>query len=410
MRHRLFVNATLIDGTGSEPSADSWVRVEAERITGVGRGRYERRGADIIDCQGRTLMPGLIDCHTHVAAARFLNRVDQVPRAVLAANTFRVLRELLEAGFTTVRDAGFTDHGFKLAVDQGHAPGPRLFLATGPLSQTGGHSDFRGREEAAPRTPDGLYHPGLVVDGVDACRRGAREVLRRGADHVKVMASGGCTSPTDRVEHDQFTLDELRAVVAEAVRQDTYVMAHAYTPSSIRQCVEAGVRSIEHANFVDEETAGLMAASGTYAVPTIVTYELLAADGLDGGMPAEQVDMVKQVLDSAYDSLAILAAAGVRIGSGSDLLGPHQGRNALELELAARVLGPLGAIRAATETNARLLGLETELGTVETGKLADLILVDGNPAESITTLGDRARIHLVMKAGAAVARRADLRA
>jgi imidazolonepropionase-like amidohydrolase len=213
------------------------------------------------------------------------------------------------------------------------------------------------------------------------------------------MASGGCTSPTDDVDHPQFTREELGAIVYEATARDTYVMAHAYTPTSIQNCVAAGVRSIEHGNGIDEETALLMREAGTFAVPTIATYEMLAADGAAGGMPEDQVDQVKRVLAKAYDALALLRDVGVRIASGSDVLGPHQHLKAYELELKARVLGPMGALVAATRTAAELLGLADQIGTLVEGRIADLLVVDADPLEDIKALQDTRRIHLVMTSG-----------
>lgn len=393
------LHATLIDGTGADPVEHAWVQIEGDTIVATGTGNPTSSVGRVIDCGGRTVMPGLIDCHTHLAAGDYLNQVHLLSKPVLAARAFNAIRDTVESGFTTVRDAGFTDYGFKHAVSSGLMPGPRMLLATGPISQTGGHSDFRTAEEDVLRRTDGLYHPGVVADGVDGVRRAAREVLRRGADQVKVMASGGCTSPTDDVDHPQFTDDELAAIVYEATVRDTYVMAHAYTPNSIQRCIRSGVRSIEHGNGVDEETAGLMAKAGTYAVPTIATYEMLAADGADGGMPADQIVQVKKVLASAYDALELLRDAGVHIASGSDVLGPHQGLKAYELELKARVLGPMGALVAATKTSSELLGLDHLIGTVQPGKLADLLIFDGNPIDDIKALQDRSRMHVVMSSG-----------
>ena len=272
-------------------------------------------------------------------------------------------------------------------------------MAIAPLSQTGGHSDFRQHDDTRAQQTDGLFHPGIIVDGAEECRRGAREILRRGADQIKVMASGGCTSPTDDVRHPQFTSDELQAIVYEARVRDTYVMAHAYTPESILNCMKAGVRTIEHGNDVNEEAAAAVAATGGFVVPTIATYEFMARDGSAGGMPQDQIAMVERVLKSAYTSLEIPSAAGVKIGSGSDVLGIHQPFKAKELEFKARILGAMNVLVAATRTNAEIIGRSQDLGTVEIGKIADLIVVDGDPLEDITMLQDRQRIHYVLLGG-----------
>lgn len=395
----ILANARLIRADGSDPDDNVFIRVDGSRITKISRNPLPVGNATVLDCAGMTVMPGLIDSHTHISAGDYLNKVHLLPTAVNAARGFRALSECLDYGITTIRDAGFTDYGFKQAVQEGSAEGPRMRLAIAPLSQTGGHSDFRTREEADYRRADGIYHPGLVADGPDACRRAAREVLRRGADQIKIMASGGCTSPTDSVDHPQFTDEEMRAIVYEARAQEKYVMAHAYTPQSILACVAAGIRSIEHGNGVDEEAADAMRESGTFAVPTVATYELLLRDGLAGGMPEDQITMVKKVLGTAYEALEILRDRGVKIASGSDVLGPHQSFKTYELELKARVLGPMGALEAATRTNAELIGLDQDLGTVEEGKLADLIVLSRDPLSDIASLQDKSTFHLVLSEG-----------
>jgi imidazolonepropionase-like amidohydrolase len=338
-----------------------------------------------------------------MAAVDYLDRLLDSPRPMFAARVLAEIESTLDHGYTTIRDAGYTDAGFKQPIRDGLVRGPRLLVSNGPLSQTGGHSDLRPahRRDAVPTT-DGLVWPGVVVDGVDQARWGAREVLRAGADQVKVMAGGGCASHGDEVTEPQFTRDELSAIVYEAHTREKSVIAHAYSPAAIANAVAAGVRSIEHGNLMDEEAAALMSRAGCFLVPTIPTFQLLSLEGTSMGMTQEQVDQVDTVLKSAFTSIEIAVAAGVRIGSGSDVLARHQTRKALALELQARVLGNLGALRAATSVNAELIGRGTDLGQVAEGFVGDLLIVDGNPADDIAVLQDKSRIHAVVQHGAFV--------
>ena len=234
----------------------------------------------------------------------------------------------------------------------------------------------------------GLVH--VVADGPDEVRRAAREELRRGADQIKVMASGGVVSPTDRLESVQYSLEELSSAVAAAQAVGTYVLAHAYTPTSIAVCVEAGVRSIEHGNLLDEPTAKLMAEKGTFLVPTLVTYEKLHNEGTRHGVPKESLDKLGRIIDAGLESLTIAANAGIRIASGSDLLGPMRRYQGEEIAIQASALGAMGAIIAATRTNAELFGLEQEIGTIEVGKQADLVVADGAVLETPDYSGAKA--------------------
>ncbi len=404
------IHATLVDGTGRDPVPDAWVRAEGGLVTAVGTGEVTCGAAEVVDCAGRTVMPGLIDAHAHLGAIDYLDKLLAGPRALYAAAVFREIESTLRHGFTTIRDAGYTDAGFRLAIESGAVPGPRLLVSNGPLSQTGGHSDFRRGHEREPVAMfDGLVWTGIVADGVEQVRRAAREVLRAGADQVKVMASGGCASHGDEVTDTQFTREELAAIGYEARARGRHVLAHAYNPAAIANAVAAGVRSIEHGNLLDEASAALMADRGTYLVPTIATFRLLSADGLAMGMTPVQVAQINTVLDSAFTSLRIAMDAGVRIGSGSDVLGRHQPRKALELELQAQVMGPLAAIRAATATNAEIIGRGHDLGAVREGYVADLLVVDGSPAEDIAVLQDEDALHLVLQSGRiAVDRRPEI--
>jgi imidazolonepropionase-like amidohydrolase len=386
-----FIDATIITGTG-EPPVPGSVVIEGDRIVDlVAGGRPTVAVALTVECAGRTLLPGLIDAHVHIGALDADGREQQRryfdSEASLRAG--RNLTQLLDQGFTTARDAGGADAGFRRAVEQGVVAGPRLLVSGRPLSQTGGHADGRLATEhgdvAACGAQVGMTPQ--LADGPDRVLWAAREELRRGADQLKVMAGGGVMSPTDRLEATQFSLPELRAAVGAARAAGTYVLAHAYTPDAIGQAVAAGVRSIEHGNLLDEPTAQLLAEHGVFLVPTLVTYEKLYEGGERIGLRRENLDKLAVVIDAGLESLRIAQAAGVKIGSGSDLLGPlsrHRGR---ELALKAQVLGAMGAIVASTRTNAELLGLADEIGTVAVGKRADLIVVDGDPLEDPALLG-----------------------
>lgn len=404
MAETLFLtNATLIDCTGADPRPGITVVVSEGLIHRVAPSRAMRRprGAQVLDLAGRTLMAGLIDAHVHLGITETSwEQVVREPAAVYALKVGRVIEQTLDAGFTTVRDAGLVDGGFAQAVEQGYLRGPRILPSGAPISQTGGHGDWRARyQDYWPEPVPGLVTPPALCDGVDEVRRAARQQLRRGATQVKVMASGGAMSPGDDIETTQLTVEELAAAVYEAKAAGRYAMAHTYSPGSVRNAVEAGVRSIEHGNFLDEETAALMKARGAYLVPTLATYELIDRFGEQHGVSAFSMQKIRLAKARGAESVRIAAAAGVRIGSGSDLLGPMQPFKTLELSLKAAILGPMAALVSATRTNAELLCLADRTGTVEEGRWADLIVVDGDPVENIDVLREAGNVRLVLKRG-----------
>jgi imidazolonepropionase-like amidohydrolase len=405
----LFRDVTVITCTGVDPIEQASVVVEDGVIREVGAGPT-RASADVtIDGRGRTLMPGLIDAHVHVCSldVEIARQQREIPTSLMAYRIAEVMAQTLAQGYTTVRDAGGADWGMKEAVRLGLVTGPRMLVSGHPLSQTGGHGD--GRSRAQHDLPcgcgAGIGMTTNIADGVEGVRRAAREQLRRGADAIKVMAGGGVSSPTDRLESEQYRPDELRAAVEEAAAAGTYVLAHAYTPSAIRNAVEAGVRSIEHGNFLDRATAELMAARGTYLVPTFVTYEKLYEEGKERGFAPEKLDKLDTVLGAGLDGLRHAVEAGVQIGSGSDLLGPLARHKTRELAIKAEVLGPHATLVATTRTNAALLGVDDQVGTVEAGKRADLLLVDGDPLADIGVLADLDKLLVILQDGRFVERR-----
>jgi imidazolonepropionase-like amidohydrolase len=399
----IFRDAVVFTATGGDPFEGSVV-TEGDKIVEVAPGApAPRASARVVSLGGMTLLPGLIDAHVHAAAVE-ADIQDQHRRlfdSELAVLTARSLTEMLDRGFTTVRDAGGADAGFRRLIARGIIAGPRLLVSGRPLTQTGGHGDNRRAMEqvdasAQPRA-QGMSH--VIADGPEEVRRAAREELRRGADQVKVMAGGGVMSPTDRLESVQYSLEELTAAVAAATASRSYVLAHAYTAEAIEVCVAAGVRSIEHGNLLNDRAAALMAEAGTFLVPTLVTYEKLYEHGSELGIPQANLDKLGRIIDAGLESLRIAQAAGVRIGSGSDLLGPLRRFQGDEIALQAQALGAAAAIIAATRTNAQLLGIAAETGTIEVGKQADLVAVAGDALADPGLLGDPDALRVVMRDG-----------
>jgi imidazolonepropionase-like amidohydrolase len=400
-----FTHALLIDGTGAEPREDVTVVVADGVIKEIGGSAAKRGTGRVCDLRGMTLMPGLIDAHVHVGNIEIRNHLTaQLPPAVYVVRTCRNLESDIDLGFTTLRDAAGLDPGFRAAVDQGLVRGPRLLLSITPLAQSGGSTPAYGPgpDTPQPRNALGIYPE--VCDGPDQVRAAARRTLGRGADQVKIFADGEvlAAQAADRAKPGQwkFSVDELRAAVDVAEAAGTYVMAHVYAPRAIRNALAAGVRSIEHGNLLDEETAGLMAEKGAFYVPTLITYDLLVKGGKSIGLDDYSIEKLALVGESGRRAVELAHRAGVKIASGSDIVGPGQDRKGRELVVKAEILGAMGAIVSATKTNAELLNLGDRLGTVEAGKLADLIVVDGNPLQNIGLFEDgRRTVRFVLKAG-----------
>lgn len=399
----LFKNAFLIDGQGGEPVNGASVVVEKGVIKEVDTSGKSTVPdvARSIDLKGRTLMPGLIDAHVHVGNIEVvLDRTASLSPAVYVLRATQNLETDLALGFTTLRDAGGLDWSFRQAITQGLIKGPRVFLSVNMLTQSGGHGDKRGiaREHNVPRNSIGIYPE--ICDGPDEVRKAAREALRRGADQIKVMADGGVASPSDKLGQWQFEVDELKAAVQVSQAAGTYVMAHCYDDQAISNCVEAGVKTIEHGNLMSREIAELMAAQGTYLVPTLSVIYILAEHGKAEGFDEFMTAKLKQVLPRALEGLECAYQAGVKIGSGSDIIGPFQYMKGREFSIKAEIMGSMEAIVSATRTNAEMMNIGDKLGTVEQGKLADLIVVDGNPLIDLGLLENGLeKVLVVMKEG-----------
>ena len=399
----ILANCAILDGTRDECRQDHHVLIEGDRIREVSDRPLKSATAELVDLHGRTLMPGLIDAHVHVVAVdAALARLAEQPLTLTSLQAAQVMEGMLRRGFTTVRDAGGADGGLAEAVAQGLIAGPRLFPSGQALSQTGGHGDLRPRTRSVVTCACCEYGAGLarIADGVDECRRAARDELRKGATQIKIMASGGVASPYDPIGNLQYSNEEMRAIVEEARGWHTYVLAHAYSPEAIRRAIDNGVRSIEHANLIDRETAEQVKAAAGYVVPTLVTYDALHRFGREFGLSEISLGKLAEVREAGLRSLEILQSAGVPIGYGTDLLGPMHRHQCREFVLRAEAMKPIDVIRSATTVNAALLNRESELGVVAPGARADLIALDGDPLADIALLdGEGEHLALIMKDG-----------
>lgn len=403
MQSTLIRNAKILDTRNLVLTSTHTILVRNGLIEKISAEDFEVADATVIDAKGMTLMPGLIDCHVHVMASGFnLGAVANLPNALALLRALPIMKGMIDRGFTSVRDAGGADWALAEGVRTRQVAGPRLFCAGKALSQTGGHGDFRARNDTLDPCSCAykIGNIGRVVDGVDACRLAVREEILKGATQIKVMASGGVASPNDPINNLGFSVSELTAIVEEAQNANTYVMAHAYTPQAITRAIECGVRTIEHGNLVDAPTAKLMKEKGAYMVPTLITYEGLANEGAKYGLPDESVQKIAKVRTNGLKALEVLDAAGVKMGFGSDLLGETHYMQSDELVLRAKVLGHAKVVQQATLIGAEILNHEGLLGEVVENAYADLLLVDGNPLEDVSVLTQHdAAIKLIMRDG-----------
>jgi imidazolonepropionase-like amidohydrolase len=405
----VLTNAFLIDGTGREPVDGAAVVVEGERIKDVirsGKVGPLRGKVETVDLRGRTLMPGLTDAHVHMCAVEG-NTAEQHrhnPPSLIAAKTLRRMEQALQQGFTTVRDAGGADYGFREAVASGLYPGPRMLVSGRVLSQTGGHGDKRWRAELTDPVDGCLGMIGVIADGPHEVRKAVREQLRRDVDQIKIMASGGAMSPSDELDTTQYTVEEMRAAVEEARAVGKYVLAHAYSGAAVRAAIQAGVRCIEHGNLIDATGAKEIKKAGAYLVPTMVTYEAIWREGKSYGIGEHQLEKINVARELSVEGLTHAYRAGCKIGSGSDLLGDMQSQRAMELELKGQVMKPMEVLLSATRVNAEIFRMEDQIGSVEPGKYADLIAVKGNPLKDLRIFQSLDNLHLIMKGGHAYKR------
>lgn len=402
------MNGTLIDGRGGDPLMGTLV-IEGERITALGRQDQVNipRDATVIDAMGGSILPGLIDCHVH-----FMLEYPDIMRSLITQPSLRLLqaiprmRATLDAGITTVRDAGGSPAGLKIAVERGIVAGPRMQVAVSVISQTGGHGDG-----FFPCCVDiGLFGirfydvPDSVVDGVEEVRKATREILRAGADWIKLATTGGVLSASDTPTSSQLTIEEIATAVYEAAAQEKRCMAHAQGSQGIKNALLAGVASIEHGVYLNDELIELMLQKEVYLVPTLVAPVAVVefAKEHPGILPPIMAAKAVGVIEAHQQSFRRAVEAGVKVAMGTDSGVGRHGENCRELVLMAENgMTPMQAIVASTASAAQLLHLDKHLGTLEVGKLADVVVVDGDVLEDISKIADPGNVKLVLKGGRA---------
>ena len=400
----LFRGARVFDGWSAQLRKRCDVLVAGDAIQRVSDDPLPVDGdTEVVDCAGRVLMPGLIDAHVHVYCSTFDLPIAR-PGTYLAHYAARFLKACLDRGFTAVRDTGGADVGLGTALRDGLLVGPRLFYGGRIITQTGGGNDQRSLEQGLPDHNCGCacYHDPftVVADGDEAILRAVREELRRGASHIKIMLSGSVVSPHASVNRSEYSDHEITTIVEEARRAGKYVTAHCHTAEAMQRGVTLGVRCIEHGTQVDVATAALVAEQGAYVVPTLAIMFAMLDEYDSLKLAPVYMDKLRRICERVLPGLEIMKAAGVKMGFGSDLLGPLHTRQTTEFSLRARVLPALDILRSACAVNAEILGQEGRLGCIREGAFADILVVDGDPLSDISVLtGHGEKLAVIMNAG-----------
>ena len=403
MGYTLIHNGTLIDGNGRSPLKNAAVLVQGNKITAVGRKDdiiLPNDDITMIDARGGTMLPGLIDTHVHIMFEGM--NIPQMMTTPFSLNFYKAqqyMRRTIDAGITSVRDAAGADLGVKQAIEQGYIVGPRLQISITALSITGGHGD--GWMPSGSNFDLFPPYPGMpsnICDGVEEVRKKVREVLRAGADIIKVCSTGGVLSPTDHPEFTQFSLEELEVMVQEAAyRRGVKVMSHAQGTEGVKNAVLAGIHSIEHGIFLDDEVIDLMVERGTFLVPTLLAPVAVLEMA---NMPEYGVRKARETIEIHSESIGKAYRAGVKIAMGTDAAVMPHGTNLRELGLMCSIgMSPMEALVATTKVAAECLGWEDRLGTVEAGKLADIVIAKTDPLADIRSLENNDNIALVMQDG-----------
>jgi imidazolonepropionase-like amidohydrolase len=402
----LFENVNLIDAAGNKPIKCASVLICDDIIKAVSPGKsIIPANTERIDLEGRTLMPGLIDLHVHVTLTDQLMPVVQGTASkgnsmIHAIQISHALKKTLQAGFTTIRDAGGAGKEIREAIEKGFIAGPRMLISCAILSQTGGHGDSRNTLTSR----DGINWTGIssgsvVCDGVDEVIKAVREQVRAGADWIKVMAGGGVLSPDDKLDSSQYNVSELKAIVETAAADGIKVFAHCHSEASIRNSILAGVKTIEHGTFITDELIELMSKHDCALIPTLYVMNQIKIDELPERQKQKAITAVSKVNKTLTNAFKMRNK--IDIGSGTDCFGNEDaGRNAWELTYKVeKGYTSMDAILSATRINAKILGMDDIIGTVEPGKKADLIVVEGNPLDDISILNETENIKMVLLDG-----------
>lgn len=405
MSYTLIKNGTLIDGNGGEPVNDAAVLVKDNKIKAAGKIAEFPHVNDVkvLDAEGGFILPGFIDTHVHMMLRiSDVQTTLETPFSMKFFETVHHLKDTLYAGITSVRDAGYTDVGVKESVERGLVVGPRMQVSITPLTITGGHSDSWMRsgiditDVTYPTMPSGK------CDGPEEVVKKVREILRSGADVVKVHATGGVMSPTDHPEFTQFSQEELEIMVREAqYRRGIKVMAHAQGAEGIKNAVRAGIHSIEHGIYLDDEAIELMVEKGTFLVPTLLApVSVLEMANNSNDIPSYALQKAQEAVEIHRESISKAFKAGVKIAMGTDAgVMPH-GTNLRELGLMCNIgMTPMESIVATTKVAAQCMGWGDRLGTIDEGKLADIVITKTNPIADILSLENQNNITTIMKDG-----------
>lgn len=393
----LIKKGSIINGTGKNPFVGN-IFINNGKIENIGDEIFEAE--HVIEADGSYILPGMIDCHVHVMINEYnMMQHIQTPFSLNFFKSIQNLKDLLHAGITTARDAGGADLGVKRAIELSLIEGPKLKITIVPLTTTGGHMDAKtvSGNDVFILNPPYIGSPLGIVDGIEEVRKSTREILRAGADVIKVCATGGVMGAIDDPEFTQFTIDELKVMVEEGkMRKGVKVMAHAQGTEGIKNAIKAGVNSIEHGIFLDDEAIELMKEHGTYLVPTLLAIH----SAIQGNYPENVKETALKVYEVHKKNIVKAYKAGVKIAMGTDSGIMKHGRNLEELKLMVDIgLSPMEAIIASTKTAAECLGIEKETGTLEIGKCADILILNQNPLENITVFTQKETITNIIQNG-----------